>query len=303
LIVFGLVQEDTSEERSLRRGLASGGVAIDRKMPTVVVARSPVPGREAEFEQWLRRLVAAARRAPGHIHSDIQPPTDVHPGEWVILYQFADAESLHAWLTCEERDELVAEGRDLVTGGIREQVVALAHQPEPVTAVASFYVKPGSGTQYAELYNRLVSALMTFPGFIRSELFPPIPGIQEDTVVLLSFDTREHLDGWLDSRERERLLEEIDPYIEGGRTLNVVGGFAGWFGRPGMAEVKTWKQATIVLLAIIPISLLVTAVRRWLLPDVNWWTAVIVGNVVGVALLSWVAMPFLTRVFERWLRR
>ena len=77
--------------------------------------------------------------------------------------------------------------------------------------------------------------------------------------MLLSFDTREHLDALARLAERQRLLDEIDPYIEGERTLNVVGGFAGWFGRPGMAKVKTWKQAAIVLLAIIPISLLVTA--------------------------------------------
>jgi antibiotic biosynthesis monooxygenase (ABM) superfamily enzyme len=272
-------------------------------MPTVVVARRPVPGREAEFERWLRRLVAAARLAPGHVHSDLQPPNDVHPGEWVILYQFTDSQALQAWLTSGDRDELIAEGRGLIAGGVREQVVALANQPEPVTAVASFFLKPGTGTLYADFYDRLVRALMTFPGFIRSELFPPIPGIQDDTVVLLSFDTREHLDAWLESHERQRLLDEIDPVIEGGRTLSVVGGFAGWFGRPGMAKVKTWKQASIVLLGIIPISLLVTAVRRWLLPDVNWWTAVFIGNVIGVALLSWVAMPFLTRVFERWLQR
>ena len=272
-------------------------------MPTVVVARTPVPGREAEFEQWLRRLVAAARQAPGHVHSDIQPPTDVHPGEWVILYQFTDAESLQAWLTSPERDGLVAEGRDLIAGGIREQVVALAHQPEPVTAVASFFVKPGDAARYAEIYDRLVQALAAFPGFIRSELFASIPGIQEETVVLLSFDTREHLDAWLGSSERQRLLDAIDPYIEGERTLNVVGGFAGWFGRPGMAKVKTWKQAAIVLLAIIPISLLVTALRRWLLPDVNWMVGVVIGNVFGVIVLSWLAMPFLTRVFDRWLQR
>ncbi len=272
-------------------------------MPTVVVARRPVPGREAEFEEWLRRLVAAARLAPGHVHSDIQPPTDVHPGEWVILYQFADAESLHRWLTSAERDALVAEGRDLIAGGAREQVVALAGQPEPVTAVASFYLKAGTGTLYAEFHDRLVQVLTAFPGFIGSELFPPISGIQDATVVLLSFDTREHLDAWLDSPERRFMLDEMDPYIEGGRTLNIVGGFAGWFGRPGMAKVKTWKQAAIVLLGIVPISLLVTALRRWLLPDANWMVAVLIGNVIGVALLSWVAMPYLTRVFERWLQR
>jgi len=70
-----------------------------------------------------------------------------------------------------------------------------------------------------------------------------------------------------------------------------------------MAKVKTWKQAAVVLLAIIPISLLVTAVRRWLLPDVSWWTAVLIGNVIGVIVLSWVAMPLLTRAFARWLQR
>ncbi|HZB42808.1 MAG TPA: hypothetical protein VE487_17675, partial [Ilumatobacter sp.] len=63
------------------------------------------------------------------------------------------------------------------------------------------------------------------------------------------------------------------------------------------------KQAAIVLLAIVPISLVVTAVRRWLLPDANWWISVLIGNVVGVAVLSWAAMPFLTRTFERWLQR
>jgi antibiotic biosynthesis monooxygenase (ABM) superfamily enzyme len=278
-------------------------VAIDRTMPTVVVARTPVPGREEEFERWLRRLVAAARQAPGHVHSDIQPPTDVHPGEWVILYQFADADSLHAWLTSQERDALVAEGRDLIAGGIREQVVALAQQPEPVTCVASFYVKPGSEALYVEFHDELVQTMMTFPGFMRSELFPPIAGIQDDTVVLMSFDTREHLDAWLESGERRRMLAAIDPIIEGERTLNVVGGFAGWFGRPGMAKVKRWKQAAVVLVAIMPISLLVTALRRWLLPDANWWTSVLIGNIVGVALLSWVAMPILTRLFEGWLRR
>lgn len=237
------------------------------------------------------------------MHSDIQPPTDIHPGEWVILYQFTDAESLHAWLTSAVRDELVAEGRDLIAGNVREQVVALAVKPEPVTAVASFYLRPDAGMPYTDFYDRLVQMLVTFPGFNHAELFPPIPGIQDDTVVLLSFDTREHLDAWLDSSERQRLLDEIDPYIEGGRTLNVVGGFAGWFGRPGMATVKTWKQAAIVLLAIVPISILVTALRRWMLPDVNWMVGVVIGNVIGVAALSWVAMPFLTRVFERWLQR
>jgi antibiotic biosynthesis monooxygenase (ABM) superfamily enzyme len=272
-------------------------------MPTVVVARTPVPGREAEFESWLRRLVAAARQAPGHVHSDIQPPTDIHPGEWVILYQFRDSESINAWLASPARRQLVDEGRGLTAEGAREQVVALGHQPEPVTAVASFHVKRGNEHRYGELHERLQAELSQFGGFLHSEMFEPVDGVQDQTVVVFAFDSREHLDAWLGSAARRALLAEIEPLLDGPRTMNIVGGFAGWFGRPGMAHVKRWKQAAMVLLAIFPITVALTALRRWLLPDVHWIVGILFGNVLGVIALSWVLMPLLTRAFSAWLSR
>ena len=127
--------------------------------------------------------------------------------------------------------------------------------------------------------------------------------MQDETVVVFAFDSREHLDVWLESDERRLMLEEIDPYIEGDRTVNVVGGFAGWFGQPGMARVKTWKQAVIVLLAIFPTTIVLTALRMWLLPDAHWIVGIIIGNVLGVIILSWLMMPVLTRIFAGWLRK
>ncbi len=271
-------------------------------MPTVVIARTPAPGREAEFEQWLRRLVTAARAAPGHVHSDIQPPTDVHPGEWVILYQFVDGPSIEAWFGSDERQRLMDEGRMLIVGDAREQVVALSQQAEPVTAVASFHVKPGNTHRYGELHARLTAALSTFPGFLRSEMFEPVDGVQDQTVVVFSFDSREHLDAWLRSSQRRSLLDDIDPLVDS-RTINVVGGFAGWFHNPPGVEVKRWKQASVVLLAIFPTTVILTLVRRWLLPDAHWVVGVLFGNVIGVIVLSWLLMPWLTKVFAGWLSR
>ena len=272
-------------------------------MPTVIVARTPAPGREEEFEAWLRRLVAAARLEPGHVHSDIQPPNDVHPGEWVILYQFATAELLEAWLRSDTRAAIMAEGDHLVAGRHREQVVALAQGPEPVTAVASFRVKPGNEARYAEFHQRLIDRLSMFPGFLRSELFVPVEGVQDETVVVFAFDSREHLDAWLGSAERGQLLDEIEPYLDGERTINVVGGFAGWFGAPGMVDVKRWKQASLVLLAIFPTTLVITRLRMWVLPDVHWVLAVLIGNALGVVALTWLLMPRLTSWLSGWLRR
>lgn len=273
-----------------------------RQLPTVVIARTPAAGREDEFESWLHRLAEAARSAPGHVTTAVQPPSDVHPDEWTVVYQFADADSLDDWLRSPTRAELMHEGAELVDGRAREQVVALAQGPEPVTGVASFRVRPGNEHRYAEFHRRLTQELATFPGFLRSEVLDPVPGVQDDTVVVFSFDGRRHLDAWLESSERRDLLAEIEPFLEGERTVNVVGGFAGWFVGPGPG-VRRWKQACIVLLALFPTSLVLTRLRAWLLPDVHWTLAVLFGNAVGVAVLTWLLMPLLTRLFDGWLRR
>lgn len=249
----------------------------------------------------MHRLVEVARDAPGYVSADLQPPDDAHPGEWVVVYQFADTDSIDAWLRSPVRAELMHQAADLVDGPPREQRVALAPSPEPVTAVASFRVRPGAEHRYREAHQRLADELSRFPGFVRSELFPPVEGVQDETVLAFSFEDRAHLDAWLGSAEREERLAEIDPLLDGGRTVNVVGGFAGWFAGQGR-DVKRWKQAAVVLLALVPTSLVLTAVRLWLFPDAHWVVGVLFGNVVGVAALSWVLMPFLTNRLDAWLR-
>ena len=78
--------------------------------------------------------------------------------------------------------------------------------------------------------------------------------MQDDLVVVLTFDTREHLDAWLASDERRRILAEMERHTIGARTFNVVGGFAGWFGMRDGHDVKRWKSAATVLLALVPVS-------------------------------------------------
>ena len=108
----------------------------DRNMPTVVVARTPASGRDREFDRWLQRLAAASREAPGHVHSDVQPPDEVHPGEWVTVYQFEDTDTLNAWLNSSTRLAIMEAGADLSVGEARQQIIALTSQTESVTAVA-----------------------------------------------------------------------------------------------------------------------------------------------------------------------
>ena len=142
-----------------------------------------------------------------------------------------------------------------------------------------------------------------FDGFIRSELVEPVPGTQDDTAIIFSFTSRDTLDRWLESPERRQALAEIDPILEGERTVNVVGGFAGWF--PGTASTtpQRWTQAALVLLGLYPTSMVIGVIRDRLYPDLTDPLAVLTGNVIGVAVLSWLLMPVLTRRFDGWLRR
>lgn len=275
----------------------------DRRSPTVVVARTVAPGRERDFERWVERLVATASEAPGYLGAEVQPPDDLHPEEWVIVYQFDDADRLAAWLESPERAALMADGADLVAGPAREQVVALAPERAPVTAVSSVRVRPGSESAYRDLHAEVVRRLQTFEGFLNSDLYEPIPGVQDDTVVVFAFDTREHLDRWLRSEERREVLARMDELSEGGRTVNVVGGFAGWFAPEGAPAVKRWKQAVVVLAALYPTVLVLNTLRDALLPDLPFAAGLLLVNVTTVSLLTWVLMPALTRRLDGWLRR
>jgi antibiotic biosynthesis monooxygenase (ABM) superfamily enzyme len=282
--------------------------AHDRRTPTVIVARTARPDREADFERWLRDLVSRAAHAPGYVDAEIQPPGALHPNDWIVVYQFQDTTSLDAWLASDERAALMAGGNDLVVGPAREQVVALAPQAGPVTAVSSVRVRPGALAAYRALHDEMEDELARAPGFIASELLEPVDGVQDDLVVVFTFDEQHHLEEWLASPARHRVLRLMDDVVEGDRTVNVVGGFAGWFapsarGGGGVAEPKRWKQAAVVLLAIAPTSLLLTALRAWLIGDLPLVPAVLLNSVVGVAILSWVLMPVLTRWLAPWLRR
>jgi antibiotic biosynthesis monooxygenase (ABM) superfamily enzyme len=164
-------------------------------------------------------------------------------------------------------------------------------------------VVPSAAEDFRALHDEVLVELATSPGFLRCDLFEPVPGVQEDTVVVLAFDTRANLDRWLHSDERRRILEQMERYTEGDRIVNVVGGFAGWFAPTGGASVRKWKSAAAVLLALIPTSLVFTALRLTLFPDLAPVLATIASNVVGIVVLTWLLMPIVTARLSSWLRR
>lgn len=277
-------------------------MAQRRSSPTVIVSRSVKPENEDAFASWVARLVNAAYRYPGYVDSFVQRPTTGHPDEWTVVYRFKDGEALGAWLSSSERLELMTEGADIIEGEAKEQVLAGVPSDTEARVVSSYRLQPGSDAEHIMIHKRMLDTLSSFPGFIEREILRAVEGVQDETVVILTFDTSENLRNWLDSAERAELLVSLDAITVGSLTTNVVGGFAGWFPRSVDGDPKKWKQALVVLGALFPVSLAASAFRAWVWPDLPLAPAVLFGNVVGVAVLTWVLMPPLTKVLDRWLR-
>jgi antibiotic biosynthesis monooxygenase (ABM) superfamily enzyme len=274
--------------------------------PTVVVARRVIPGREDDFREWDRRIRSKAETFPGFLGSEIQPPTTSHPGEWVTVYSFHTVQELEAWLRSDERQLLIAEVHELIEAPGREQRVAgFRTAPEPVTVVFSQLIAPSNQEAFVDLHDDVVARMSNFPGFLGSELLQPVDGVQDEHVIVASFASRVALDTWLESEPRQEWLAKTAKLVEGDRTMNVVGGFGGWFpGQPSQPQgPKRWKQSIAVFIALFPTALTITLVRIQVAPDMNVVLAVFIGNVLGILALSYVLMPRVTSWLGDWLKR
>ena len=271
---------------------------------SVVNSRRVRKGAERDFVRWASRINAVASRFPGYLGSDLQPPDHIHPDEWVTVYRFGSVDELDSWLSSPKRADLLEEVEALLDGPVREQVIVEPVQADtPVTVVMSQHVPPERADEFAAAHDRVLGQLAEFPGFLRSELVSPVDGVTDDHVIIFAFDSREHLDRWLGSDERRAWLRQIAPLIAGDRTMNVVGGFAGWFPTTNSRPVAKWKQGIAVLLALFPTALVLTVLREALLPDLPLVPSVLISNVLGVALLTWVMMPWVTKLLGPWLQR
>lgn len=83
---------------------------------TVSVARKAIPGKEAEYEDWLRGVTSVSRQFPGHMGTNVLRPSDATKGEYVIIYRFDTYVHAQAWEDSAERADWIARLPELVEG-------------------------------------------------------------------------------------------------------------------------------------------------------------------------------------------
>jgi len=174
----------------------------------------------------------------------------------------------------------------------------------PVTVVLSRRPAPGRDGELLVWAHGIVDAACRFPGHLGAQIYPPEAPDCPDLVVAFSFASADALSVWEHSPERRDLLKNAERLVDGEARPHTVSGFEGIFAHaPGTAVVPPprWKTATVIALALYPMSLLVS----WLLgPYLASWNValrVLVTTAIVVPYMSWLGVPWLSQRLRRWL--
>lgn len=275
--------------------------------PELVVIQARIAEeRRADFEGWLRDYNGAVQQADGHLDYDLTKPTPGFDEDWVLVHRFSDRTTAAAWAGSAAHRALVERVQALATGDV--DVHLYTSDPRRrgvVSALFTTRVDPGREKEFLAWSARVAQAQAAFEGFISYQVEPPIDGVQDDWIAVLSYDTDAHMRAWLSSPQRASLLTEEASFDERARVHIVRNELDAWFKTGGEGEsAPAWKRNMLVLLVLYPVVFLTaTWVQDPLLTGngMPFWLALFVANIISVVALGWLLVPAADRIFGWWL--
>ena len=175
----------------------------------------------------------------------------------------------------------------------------------PATALVTRRVRRGRAPEFERLMAGMQAVAAQFPGHMGGFLIPPEQAEQGSYRMLFAFDTNAHLQGWMQSPERQRWHGRIADVTHADTATRVLSGLETWFALPA-ASTKLpparWKMAIVTWMGIFPLALLMSYTVA---PLLSPWIYPLLVTMVSTALITvamtWLVMPNLVPLFASWL--
>jgi uncharacterized protein len=182
---------------------------------------------------------------------------------------------------------------------------------EPVTVSITRRLAPGHDEEMLAWIRAGADLAAPFPGFLGSGWVRPAVG-SEQWHMLYRFADESSLAGWESSPQRQWWLGAAQGLV-GDHKVERFTGIEGWFDpptsydavdlRPAPTPPPRWKQATVIFLVFLPLSVAVNYLFRWLLPaGMPLVLRVLLTVVLMTPTMTYAALPWMTRRMEWFLQ-
>jgi len=183
---------------------------------------------------------------------------------------------------------------------------AASSKDPAATVVITHRLREDKHAAYERWLEEVEPICKASPGHRDWQVVRPVPGLTDSYTVVIRFDTREHLRRWMESPERSRLIEKLQPLFAGEDSSFISSGLDFWFPRGAQAQAPVrWKQYLVTWSAIYPLALGVPRVVEPVLAQLgvppSHALAMLVVTGVVVFLMVYVVMPRYTKLIRRWL--
>lgn len=262
-----------------------------------------IPNAESmeNFLSWQTRFNKIVGVFPGFISIEITLSTQ-NKDQWTITQRFRNPEALKEWKQSSQCTSLIKELKKYADEkNIEDKTREI---DTSITEIIVTQVIPGKEKQFHEWMAKIHQVEAHFPGFRGAYVQSPVSSEGRNWITLLQFDTIDHLNNWINSKERASVIKESKGFITSFDNHRVVSPYAGWFAsvsKEGQAP-SAWKQTMIVLLILYPIVMLEMLFLNPLLGGLDLAPAVFIGNAISVSLVTAI-MPIAILSLGWWLKK
>ena len=210
-----------------------------------------------------------------------------------------------------KHDESSSSGRrSVIVGGIN---VPNAWKDSPLTVFARHKIHPGKEQDFEDWLQEITRLQLDYPGFLGLEVIRPASCCEpNEHVSIFRYDTYEHLQHWMDSDDRTRMLEKSKDFEEEPIQISYHS-LEYWFVseddnnnyRNGKKDSSTavappkWKMVIVTFLVIWLQSRYVASQYNRI-PNIPAWFALGIGVLTVVILTTYIVMPIVTKYILFW---
>jgi len=187
-----------------------------------------------------------------------------------------------------------------------EKINHQADRHNHVTAVITHHIRVGRERGYETWITGISAAARTFPGHLGVSILRPQPGPSLHYIIVLRFDTIDHLTGWLESETRRDWIDRATPLIEIQEPIQILTGLEAWFALPTQRlqpTPKRYKQVILVWVGVMLVSVLIMPLIAPFLTPLPALLRTAINAGVTVTVLLYGIVPRLTQWFRGWLSR